>query len=48
MKSMKATPIQACTASTFTFSVSGRLVPKTATMALNSARISNQSIIEPS
>ncbi len=48
MKRMKATEIQAWTARTLAFSVSGRLRPKTATSALNSARISSQSIIEPS
>ena len=48
MKSVKAVVIQACTASTLAFRRSGRLVPKKATMALNSVRISTQSSIEPS
>lgn len=48
MNSVKATEIQACTANTLAFSVSGRLRPKMATSALNSVRINSQSIIDPS
>ena len=43
-----ATAIEACTLSTLAFSVGGRLRPKAATAAPNSARISTHSTIEPS
>jgi hypothetical protein len=48
MNRVKAVAIQACTASTFAFSLCGRLAPKKATMALKKLRIKSHSIIEPS
>ena len=48
MKSRKATPIEPWTASTRDLSSSGRLPPKSATPAPNSARIKTQRTIEPS
>ena len=48
MNSRKAAPIEPCTASTFAFSSRGRLLPKVATAAPNSDRISTHSTIEPS
>jgi hypothetical protein len=48
MKAMKATPTEACTASTRARSLSGRLPPNHPAMAPKRARISTQSSIEPS
>ena len=48
MKSSKAAAIHACTASAFAFSLTGKLLPKAATSAPNSARIEIHSIMEPS
>jgi len=48
MNSSKATAIQACTASALALSVTGRLVPNSATKAPKNARIDTHSIIEPS
>ncbi|MNY70238.1 hypothetical protein D3C86_2083310 [compost metagenome] len=48
MKSVNATAIQAWTASTFAFSVSGRLRPKVATSAEKNTRISSHKSIDPS
>ena len=48
MKSRKATAMPACTASTLARRVAGRLVPKRATAAPKTARISTHSSIEPS
>ena len=48
MKARKAKPIQPCTESTSAFSRSGRLVPKAATRAPKSARMSTHRSIEPS
>jgi hypothetical protein len=48
MKAKKATPIEACTASTRALSAGGRLPPQVATIAPKSVRIRIQSSIEPS
>ena len=48
MKARKATPIEACTASTRALSRGGKPPPNQAAIAPNSARISTQSSIEPS
>ncbi len=48
MKSVNAVAIQACTASTFAFNVSGRFRPKRATIAEKKTRISSHRSIEPS
>ncbi len=48
MKARKATAMAACTESTLARSVAGRLPPKRATPAPNTARMSTHSSIEPS
>jgi hypothetical protein len=48
MKSRKAAPIEPWTARTFALSSRGRLLPKDATAAPNSDRISTHSTIDPS
>jgi hypothetical protein len=48
MKSSKAAAIHACTASALAFSLAGKLLPKAATSAPNSARMKIHSIMEPS
>ena len=48
MKSRKATAMPACTASTLAAASRGRLLPKSATAAPKTARISTHSSIEPS
>ena len=48
MNNRKPAPIMPCTASTRARNSRGKLVPKSATAAPHSARISTQSSIEPS
>ena len=48
MNRSKAAAIQACTASELAFSLTGRLLPNTATSAPKNVRMNTHSIIEPS